>query len=474
MKRLLAILLSVLMLTSLVVLPTAAETDPLDGVMTVLGHQVTTKPTGNNENDKLYAIRIVAAHAQLDEYVSFGYEVTVKYTDMSGTPITKTLKNPVTSNAVYQELSVSGGESITVDYCKEKFPNATVEYISGVEITDIPASAGDLTIEVTPFVVYHLIGKVEGNTKTLTNKLPESITTMTFNIRNWEQETNNHLERLILTIKEADYPDVIGFQEMGTSPEQSGWDWCAKIMADAEIAACYNWAGMSRGDTTGESCIIFYKKDKFELLESQTRWLYCEHGVTCTNSNCTGKNVAGCFDGTSTNVGGTTVYFRILTYVKLKRISDNQQFAFINTHLDTAGFNPGGTYPTGQRQNKQIEYVLNFAKTLTDAGCPVILTGDFNARTGSTPLTLIADAGFTRAQTAAYSTVGAEVPSNSSYTYCGNGTTVPHQDIDHIFISAPNDVFIRQYTFCDQPVEYGGSKSYASDHIPRIAEYIIW
>ena len=466
MKKLLAMLLSILMLTSLVAFPAAAETDPLDGYMTVLGHQASVKPTGEDGNDKLYAIRIVAAHAKLDEYSSFGYEVTVKYTDVDGNPVTKTLKTPVTSNCVYQELAVSGGGSIKAsDY-------QNTDYISGVEITNIPASAGDLTIEVTPFVVYlNSRGTVKGSTQTLTHDL--TVTTMTFNIRNWEQQTNNHLERLILTIKEANYPDVIGFQEMGTSPEQEKWDWRAKIMADAEIAACYDYAGISRGDTTGESCIIFYKKDKFELIESETRWLYCEHGVTCTSNSCTGSTVAGCFDGTSTSVGGETVYFRILTYVKLRRTVDKQEFAFVNTHLDTTAFNPGGSYVEGQRQNKQMEYVLNFAKTLTDAGCPVILTGDFNARTGYASLELIADAGFTRAQTVAYDTVGAEVPSSSTYKYCGNGTTTPHKDIDHIFIHA-EDCFVRQFTFCDQPIEYGGTKAYASDHIPRIAEYIIW
>lgn len=479
MKKLLTLLLSVMMLISLVVFPTAAETDPLADYMKVVGYQTTVKPTGTSGNDKLYSFRIVAAHTNLDDYWSFGYNVKITYTDSDGVKQEKTLTNPITSNRVYKSLSVSGGDAITA----EEFE---ADYISGVEIKNIPASAGDLTVTVTPFVTTH-DQRITGNAVTYTHKLPESITTMTFNIRNWEQKANNHLERLILTIKEANYPDVIGFQEMGTSPDQADWDWCAKIMADTDIAACYAYCGISRGDTTGESCIIFYKKDKFELIETQTRWLYCEHGVTCTNSNCTGKTVAGCFDGTvegifkdtasadkPPKVGDTQVYFRILTYVKLKRISDNKEFAFINTHLDTADFNPGSTYTTGQRQNKQMEYILNFAKTLTDAGCPVILTGDFNATTGSTPLTLIATAGFTRAQTAANHTVGAEVPSNSQYTYCGNNTTVPCKDIDHVFVKAPNDCFVRQYTFCDQPITIGTSTAYASDHIPRIAELVIW
>lgn len=465
MKRIIAIILSVLMLTSLVVLPTAAETDPLDGCMTVLGHQATVKPTGTDGNDKLYAIRIVAAHTKLDEYSSFGYEVTVKYTDVSGKAVTKTLKTPVTGICVYQELSVSGGGSIKAS----DYENA--EYISGVEITNVPASAGNLTIEVTPFVVYlNSRGTVKGDTKTLTHDL--TVTTMTFNIRNWEQQTNNHLERLILTIKAANYPDVIGFQEMGTSPEQKNWDWRAKIMADAEIAACYDYAGVSRGDTTGESCIIFYKKDKFELIETETRWLYCEHGVTCTSTACTGETTAGALVTKSElDADDNDLYYRIVTYAKLKRKSDSQVFCFLNTHLEIDGY-ANNIYGARTIKNKQIQYLLNFAKTLTDAGYPVIVTGDFNASTNSTVLNSITNAGYIRTQTSAYHTVGAEVPSNSQYTYCGN-TTVPYKDIDHIFIHAEN-VFVRQFTFCDQPIEYGGTKAYASDHIPRIAEYIIW
>lgn len=473
MKKLLAIVLSVLMLTSLVVFPTAAETDPLDGYMTVLGHQASVKPTGEDGNDKLYAIRIVAAHANLEEYSSFGYEVTVKYTDVDGNPVTKTLKTPVTSNCVYQELAVSGGGSIKAsDY-------QNTDYISGVEITNIPASAGDLTIEVTPFVVFlNSRGTVKGSTQTLTHDL--TVTTMTFNIHN-HVVTDDHLERIKESIKST-MPDVIGFQEMS---DDSKHKWVQKLMADTEIYNTYGYVGESRGDVTGEQTTIFYKKDKFTVVESGVRWLYCEHGIQCKSSDCIGATIAGCFDGSELkDSANKDIYFRILTYAKLKRISDKKEFVFINTHLDTENFkpsNPQYTYQKYERQNKQIEYVLNFAKTMTDAGYPVILTGDFNAKSSYQVVTNIKNAGFIQTQNTAYKTVGAEVEDghkNDSYYYTNHQSiqVTPCVDIDHIFIYA-EDCFVRTYTFCDEPIKtvlVNGVYEFPSDHIPRIAEYIIW
>lgn len=491
MKRILAILLAILMLTSLAVFPTAAETDPLNGYMELQAYQYSEKPTGTSGNDQLYSLRLVATHGNTEEYSSFGYKITIKYTDLNGTAQTKTLTDPIKESRVYANLK-AGGETIDV---KEKYG---ADYASGVVITNVPASAGDLTIEVTPFVDFlDSRGTVEGKTLTIDHDL--TVTTMTFNIRNWEQNQNNHLERLILTIKEADYPDVIGFQEMGMPTPTDNWDWRAKIMADTDIANCYNWYGVNRGDRTGESCVIFYKKDKFELIESEsgTRWLYCncENAMT-TACTCTGETTAGNLltkNDLDIEINGVyndqndaghkaygydyELYNRILTYAKLRRKSDNKEFFFFNTHLEINTY-AMKLHGAGTVQNKQIEYILNFAKSLTENAenpCPIIMTGDFNARNSTTNcdvLTDIAAAGFIRTENEAYETVGAEVPTNSSYKYCG-GTNTPTSGIDHIFILTQY-CFVRQYTFCDQPIEYGGLTAYASDHIPRIAEYIIW
>lgn len=458
MKRILAILLSALMLTSLAVFSAAGEAASSD--MTVVGYQVSSKPTGADAADTYYALRLIAAHANIVGYSSFGYDVTVGYTDLDGKAVTKTLTEPKMSNTVYKKLNAGADGEIQAE-------TYNVEYISAIEITDIPTSAGDLTVTVTPIVVYNdARGRTEGTPQTFTHDL--TVTTMTFNIHNWDTDAA-HLKRIKQSVKST-YPDVIGFQEMSN---QAGYKWVDQLLADTDIAATYAYFGQSCGDSTGEQCAIFYNKNKFELVEDEsgTRWLYCAHGVTCTKSDCMGSTVAGNFESTE------TTYYRVMTYVTLRYKSDPaKELVFINTHLDLYTF-AASAYGNSAVQNKQIDYILNFAKTLTDAGTPVILMGDFNARDqafgtlfvtpGSTVFSEIEDAGFVRAEDASAKIEGGEVTG-----YNGEGKKMS-PGIDHIFIHAQS-LYLLKYTFCDDKIEVNGVADYPSDHIPRIAEYAFW
>lgn len=279
------------------------------------------------------------------------------------------------------------------------------------------------------------------------------MTTMTFNIRNWDT-SGSHLQRIRYIILNST-PDVIGFQEVSN---KSGYAWIDKLMGDSVIAATYGYVGESCQDSTGQWTPIFYRKDKFTLVETDTRWLYCTHGIKCTSTECMGEDTAG-------NFSNNLEYRRIFTYARLKRISDGKEMNFINTHLETSGTEYQGV----KVQTKEIDYILNFARGLTEKGETVVMTGDFNCQLGEAACQKILKAGFQSAERMSKNKVGKELPQGAMYAAENKAMS---RMIDHVFIFAPNCIF-ETYTYCDEKINIRGELDYPSDHIPRIATYIV-
>lgn len=299
----------------------------------------------------------------------------------------------------------------------------------------------------------------------------KQLNVMTFNIYNWDA-SSAHLERIKTVVKEK-MPDVIGFQEMSND---SSKQWVDKLLADSTISATYTYIGASRGDSTGEQAPIFFNKSKFELVEKQMRWLYCEHGIKCTSADCKGSYTPGSFERTGKFSVDNGIYYRVFTYVKLRRIADGKEMAFINTHLEVQNYllkteaNPNNLYEMYEVQNKQIDYILNFAKDLTDAGCPVIMTGDFNAEAKHTVCKKVNEAGFLECKTQATVQNGKPVPSGAQYASANKN--MASSGLDHIFVKGEN-VYFYAYTYCDQQITVGGKADYPSDHLPHLATIVI-
>lgn len=107
------------------------------------------------------------------------------------------------------------------------------------------------------------------------------------------------------------------------------------------------------GISLGESCSIFYLKDKYELLDSGTFWL----------SETPDTPSKGWDGGCS----------RIVTYAILKYKEDGFVYAHFNTHFDHAG--------AVARQESVPLLASRIAEIAPDI--PVVLTGDFNVTEGS-------------------------------------------------------------------------------------------
>ena len=136
-------------------------------------------------------------------------------------------------------------------------------------------------------------------------------------------------------------PDVLGVQE--AMPNQ---------MKDMDsLLVDYSFVGVGRDDgkNEGEFSAVFYKADKFNVINSGTFWL----------SQTPNK----------VSMGWDAVCNRVCTYVLLEDKDSGKTFWVFNTHFDHVG--------TEARKNSAT-LIIKKIKELNSDKHPVILTGDFN------------------------------------------------------------------------------------------------
>ncbi len=153
-------------------------------------------------------------------------------------------------------------------------------------------------------------------------------------------------------------PDVLGVQE-------AGYDWMSFL--ESNLSDYYSYVGIGRDDEgSGEHTAIFYAKERFTVTESGTKWL--------TDTPDTVSKLPN------------SKHNRIFTYAILNDKVSGESFLHINTHLD----NSDDTIRT-----EQINFILKFLAEYTDI--PVILTGDLNSSSGSTPIRSLKKTSFSSA-----------------------------------------------------------------------------
>ncbi len=113
----------------------------------------------------------------------------------------------------------------------------------------------------------------------------------------------------------------------------------------------YAYVGVGRedGKTQGEYAPVFYRKDKYVLLDSNTFWL-SEH------PDSIGK------------LGWDAACTRVATWAKLKDKTTGKEFLMLNTHFDHVG--------TEARRNSAL-LIIDKIKEIAGTH-PAMMTGDFN------------------------------------------------------------------------------------------------
>lgn len=138
-------------------------------------------------------------------------------------------------------------------------------------------------------------------------------------------------------------PDSIGMQEVTT------------LWRDMMNNFIFNDSYASVGDPRtpgGEANPIYYRTDKFELVDSGTFWLSDTPEVE-------GSYLEGC------------LYPRICTWAHLRDRATGKEFVHFNTHLDHLSGSDGKSL-----RKQQIIVILKFAQRFGDI--PMVLTGDLN------------------------------------------------------------------------------------------------
>ena len=181
---------------------------------------------------------------------------------------------------------------------------------------------------------------------------------MSFNLRldiEWDgiNSFTNRFSRVIEVIKN-EAPDVIGFQEVTDSMR-------SRLRNELDG---YTTVGCGREKNYhGESMLIAYRTDLFELISCENVWL-----------SATPK-IPG-----STYGGDQSQCPRMYTSVLLKHEKAEKPFRFINTHLDHVG--------------EQARYLgsMQLVQAISGYDEKFVLTGDFNATPNSPEIKLITSA----------------------------------------------------------------------------------
>lgn len=172
----------------------------------------------------------------------------------------------------------------------------------------------------------------------------EELSIMTYNIRyanpNDGKYVWNHRKSIIASQINYYQPDLLGLQEVLKSQ-----------LSDLDsLLPAYAHVGVGRddGQEKGEFAPVFYRKDKFDLLDWGTVWLSETPDVP--------------------SVGWDAALPRLFTWVKVQEKTSKKTWYLANAHFDHRG---------EEAREQSARLMLEKSVELAD-GDPIILTGDFN------------------------------------------------------------------------------------------------
>jgi len=199
-------------------------------------------------------------------------------------------------------------------------------------------------------------------------------------------------------------------------------------ITDLQIALPnYQYVGVGRddGQRKGEYAAIFYKKEKFQLLQNKHFWL------------SETPEIAG-------SIGWDAACVRICTWAQLYSIQDSQSLYVFNTHMDHVG---------AQARKNSAALLLKRISDLPN-NTPTLLCGDFNSEPSDTAYQLIVENKKT-AFSDSYQTTTAR---NCTFTGFEVNSAVCKR-IDYLFYN--NRFKVESY----QVLSSNNGKYYPSDHL---------
>lgn len=298
------------------------------------------------------------------------------------------------------------------------------KYLIGVEGNYICARGADGIGDY--YAVYSLLAALLDNAasahqvtltaeKIETVPMDESLKAMSFNV--WVSSPTSERKESVRQTIFAYMPDTIGVQE--ASPTWMNY-------LNNTFEDIYAYVGLGRdGGGNGEHSAIFYRKDRFDLVETGTKWMSPT------------PDVVSKFKESSLN--------RVFTYAILLEKKTNTKIMVVNTHLE---------HTSAEARNLQVTVLMDFLKEYTQY--PIVLTGDFNANPQSEVYRIVTS------QLADSAKVAQKSEEHFTFHNYGKSSTF----IDYAFVSSKN-IAVSEYRVITE--EMNGMLP--SDHYALVIEY---
>lgn len=264
----------------------------------------------------------------------------------------------------------------------------------------------------------------------ITSRAQTNVKVMSYNIRlNVESDGDNRWDvrkDKVAGLMNYYEPDFIGGQEVTHSQ--------LLYLVDSLFGYTYIGVGRDDGKTKGEYSCIFYKKDKYEVVQQSTFWLSPTPD--------------------SISKGWDAAIVRVCTYGLFTDKKTKQMFWVFNSHFDHVG-------KTARLESAKL--ITQKIEALNTDHYPVILTGDFNSRPEDAPIQHIAG----RMQNARNISKLVYGPADTwnafKFNEKLNGT------IDYIFVSQNKKINVKKFATITDSYDL----KYPSDHLPVMANILI-
>lgn len=261
------------------------------------------------------------------------------------------------------------------------------------------------------------------------------IRVMTFNIRFDNPDDGPdawpHRKDFVASMFRFHQNDIVGTQE-GMHHQLVELD---------EMLPEFEWVGVGRdaGDERGEFCAIYFRPDRFELIEEDTFWL------------SETPDVPG-------SMGWDTAITRITTWARFLDKKNNRRMIVFNTHYDHRG---------AQARIESSRLILQKIEEIAQ-GDPVIFIGDLNTTENDEPYKIITRPDKETDEPKLYdgfyhSVHGHHGPAS---TWNGFERIFPDRRIDYIFVDS--NLTVKQHAILAD-IRDG---HFPSDHLPVVADII--
>lgn len=280
------------------------------------------------------------------------------------------------------------------------------------------------------FIVWNCLLLLASGSAAQMSQLPAEqggINVMSFNIRYNNPNDGEHAwprrKERVASVIDFHQADLLGLQEVLRG----------QLDEIADLLPHFDWVGVGRNDgqDAGEFAPIFYRRDRFELLESGVFWL----SETPDEIGSRGWDAA---------------LPRIATWAKFKDLQQEREILQLNTHFDHRG---------ELARVRSAELILSRLEQLA-GGLPTVVTGDFNVTPSSdvyqTMTSVLADS----------KAVSETIPHGPNGTFAGFTAELDESNdrIDYVFVNP--ELIVRRYGVLGD--QWNGR--YPSDHQPVLIE----